>query len=131
MKIQQKLKSFHWKQLLQESKTHWNFKTHSFENLFKQTEINHFRSHAQMNFWFEIKKKNSTVKKQQVLDCMWVYVYKFMKKKMLMKCKTHLIMWNNQQVKSNFVSIYIIILIVYFFHVFMMLVLQIQHCHDF
>ena len=70
MKIQQELKLFHWKQLSSESKSYWDLEIHSLENLFKQTEINHFRSHAQINFWSEIEKKNSIVKKQQVLDCM-------------------------------------------------------------
>ena len=121
MKIWQELKSFHQKQLLLESKTYWDLEAHSLKNLFKQIKINHLRSHAQMNFWFKIEKKNSTIKKQQVLDCMWVYVYKFMKKKMLMKCKMCLIMWDDQQVKSNSVDIYAIILAICFFHVFITL----------
>ena len=110
--------------MLSESKTHQNLEAHLFRNLFKQIEINYFRSHAQMNFWFEIEKKNSTVKKQQVLDCIWVYVYKFTKKKMLIKCKTCLVVWDDQQVKSNFISIYAVILAVCFFHVFMILAAQ-------
>ena len=52
---------------------------------------------------------------------MWIYIYKFMKKRMLMKCKTCLIMWDNQQVKSNFIDIYIVTLAVCFFCVFMTL----------
>ena len=115
------MKSFHWKQLLPESKTYWDLEAHSLEDLFKQTEIDHFRSHAQMNFWFKIEKKNSTIKKQQVLDCIWIYIYKFTKKKMLTKCKTHLIMQDNQQVKSDFTDIYAVILAACFFHVFITL----------
>ncbi len=95
VKIQQELKFFHQKQLLSESKTHWDLDIHLLKDLFKQTEINHFRSHAQMNFWFEIKKKNSAVKEQQVLDYMWVYVYKFMKKEMLAKYKIWLVVWED------------------------------------
>ena len=110
--------------MLSESKTHWDLKVHSLENLFKQIKINHFRSHTQMNFWFKIKKKNSTVKKQQVLNCMWVYIYKFTKKRMLTKCKTCLIMWDDQQVKSDSVSIYTVTLAAHFFHVFMTLAAQ-------
>ena len=100
MKIWQKLKSFHQKQLSSESKIHQDFEAHSFKNLFKQTEINHFRSHAQMNFWFKIKKKNSTVKKQQVLNCMWVYVYKFTKKNVdKMQDMSSSARWSANQVK--------------------------------
>ena len=43
---------------------------------------------------------------------------------MLTKCKTCLVMQDNQQVKSNFISIYIVILAAYFFHVFMILAAQ-------
>ena len=127
MKIQQELKSFHWKQLLPESKTYWDLEAHSLEDLFKQTEIDHFRSHAQMNFWSEIEKKNSTVKEQQVLDCMWVYVYKFMKKRMLTKCKTWLVVWEDQQKSvsaDTYAGIYTVILAVCFFHVFMIMTVQ-------
>ena len=95
MKISQELKSFHQKQLLPELKTHQNLKTHLLGDLFKQAEIDHLRSHAHMNFWSELEKKNSTVKKQQVLNCMWIYIYKFMKKRMLMKCKTCLVIWDD------------------------------------
>ena len=91
IKIWQELKFFHQKQLLSELKIYQDLDTYSLEDLFKQTEIDHLRSHAQMNFWFKIKKKNSAVKEQQVLDCIWVYIYKFMKKKMLAKCKTWLV----------------------------------------
>ena len=88
MKTQQELEFFHQKQLSSESKTHQDLDIHLLEDLFKQAEIDHLRSHAQMNSWFKIEKKNPAVKEQQVLDCMWVYVYKFMKKEMLAKCKT-------------------------------------------
>ena len=77
-----------------------------------------------MNFWSEIERKNFMIKEQQILDCMWVYVYKFMKKKMLTKCKTCLVVWDNQQVKSNFTDIYTVTLAVCFFCVFMTLAAQ-------
>ena len=116
------MKSFHWKQLLSESKTHQDLDTHSLEDLFKQIKIDHLRSHAQMNSWFKIEKKNSAVKEQQVLDCMWVYIYKFIKKRMLAKCKTWLVVWEDQQIKLIFTDIYIIILVACFFHVFMIMI---------
>ena len=121
MKIQQKLKSFHQKQLLSESKIHQDFEAHLLRDLFKQAEIDHLRSHANMKSWIEIEKKNSTAKKQQVLDYMWVYIYKFTKKGMLMKCKARLVVWGDQQVKSNSVSIYVVTLAAHFFCVFMTL----------
>ena len=85
------MKSFHQKQLLSESKSYQDLDAHLLEDLFKQTEINYLRSHAHMNFWNELEKKNSITKDHQVLECMWVYIYKFIKKEMLVKCKTHLV----------------------------------------
>ena len=43
---------------------------------------------------------------------------------MLTKYKTHLIVQNNQQIKSNSADIYTVILTAYFFHVFMTLAAQ-------
>ncbi len=118
------MKFFHQKQLLSESKTHQDLDIHSLRDLFKQTEIDHLRSHAQMNFWFKIEKKNSAVKEQQVLDYMWVYIYKFMKKEMLAKCKIWLVVWEDQQIKSVFTDIYTVILVTCSFHVFMIMAAQ-------
>jgi len=120
MKIQQELKSFHWKQLSSESKTHQNLKAHLFRDLFKQIKIDHLRSHAHMNFWSELEKNDSTTKDHQVLDYMWVYIYKFMKKRMLAKCKVWLVVQEDQQ-KSVFASIYAATLAACFFHVFMIM----------
>ena len=49
MNILQELESFHQKQLSSESKTHQDLVSHLLEDLFKQIEIDHFRSHAHMN----------------------------------------------------------------------------------
>ena len=110
-----------------ESKIHWNLEAYLLENLFKQIEIDYFRNHVNMKFWIKIKKKNSTIKKQQVLDCMWIYIYKFIKRKILVKCKTQLIVQENQQ-KSAFIDtytdIYTITLTVCFFHVFIIMTAQ-------
>ncbi len=105
-----------------ELKIHWNFETHLLKNLFKQTEINHFRSHAHMNFWSKLEKKNSMTKNHQVLKCIWVYVYKFMKKKMLTKCKMWLVVQENQQ-KLISADIYAIILVICFFCVFIIMII--------
>jgi hypothetical protein len=70
-----------------EPKIHQNLETHPLEDLFKQAKIDYLKSHAYMNSWSELEKKNPTAKEQQVLDCIWVYIYKFMKKRMLAKYK--------------------------------------------
>ena len=74
-----------------------------------------------MNSWSEIEKKNSAIKEQQILDCMWIYVYKFTKKEMLAKCKTQLVVQEDQQIKSVFTDIYAVTLAVCSFHVFIIM----------
>ena len=66
MKTQQELKSFHQKQLLSESKTHQDLEAHLLKDLFKQVKIDHLRSHAHMNSWSELEKKNPMTKNHQV-----------------------------------------------------------------
>jgi len=107
--------------LSSESKTHQDLEAYSLKDFFKEIKINYFRSHAQMNFWSEIEKKNLTVKEQQVLNCIWIYIYKFIKKEMLTKCKMWLVVWENQQIKSIFISIYAVTLAVCFFCVFIIM----------
>ena len=43
---------------------------------------------------------------------------------MLTKCKTYLIVQDNQQVKSDFTDIYVVTFVTHFFHVFMTLAAQ-------
>ena len=52
---------------------------------------------------------------------MWVYVYKFTKKRMLVKCKMWLVVREDQQIKSISAGIYAATLVVHFFHVFMIM----------
>ena len=70
MKSSQELKSIHQKQLPSESKIHQNLEAHLLEDLFKQAEIDHLRSHAHMNFWSELEKRDSTAKEHQILGYM-------------------------------------------------------------
>ena len=52
---------------------------------------------------------------------MWIYIYKFIKKRMLLKYKICLIIQDNQQIAFNITNIYIIILVARFFCIFMVL----------
>ncbi len=119
MNTRQGLESFHRKQLPPEPKTHRDLEAHPLGDLFIQAEIDHLRSHAHMDSWTEIEKKDPTAKGQQVLGCMWVYVYKFTKKGMLAKCKARLVVRGDQQVKSVSAGTYAATLAARSFRVFM------------
>ena len=74
-----------------------------------------------MNSWSEIGKRDPAAKGHQILDYMWVYIYKFTKREMLSKCKTRLMMREDQQVKNNLTAIYAATFAACFFWMFMAL----------
>ncbi|EFQ91755.1 hypothetical protein PTT_11311 [Pyrenophora teres f. teres 0-1] len=65
--------------------------------MFKEAEQTHLVSHHQMNSWSEIPIKKTKQSGQQILDCMWVYTYKFDKHHRLLKCKARLVVRGDQQ----------------------------------
>ena len=113
------LETLHRKQLPPEPKTHQDLEAHPLGDLFKQAEIDHLRSHAKMGSWSEIEKKNLAIKEQQILGCMWVYVYKFTKNGRLAKCKARLVVRGDQQIKSTQQGTYAATLAARSFRVFM------------
>jgi hypothetical protein len=60
-----------------EPKRHEDLDEHVLGGEFKKAELDHLHSHAQMQTWTEVAKSDPAVKDHQMLDCMWVYVYKF------------------------------------------------------
>jgi len=79
---------------------HHELADHPMGYLFEQAELDHLKSHAEMHSWTEILR-SSIPKKLQVLDCMWVYVYKFDKHGRFIKCKARLVVRGDQQARSN------------------------------
>jgi len=53
-----------------------------------------------MRSWTEIDKGDPRIKGKQILDCMWVYIYKFDKHGRFQKCKARLVIRGDQQAKS-------------------------------
>src|SRR5204863_8180771 len=100
------LESLHRKRLPLEPKSHRDLEAHPLGDLFRQAEIDHLRSHAQMSSWNELEKKDLKVKGHQILGCMWVYVYKLTKKGMLSKCKARLVVRGDQQIASDITGTY-------------------------
>jgi len=85
-------------------KTHKDLESHLLRLAFLEAEKQHLQSHQDMSTWAETDKKAATGR--QLLDCMWVYVYKFDKHGWLVKCKARLVVRGDQQAKSVYESTY-------------------------
>ena len=56
---------------------HSSLEEHLLGHLFEQVELDHLKSHEVMNSWQEISSRDPRAKGHKVLDCKWVYIYKF------------------------------------------------------
>jgi hypothetical protein len=65
-----------------------DIESHPLGRLFEQEEKDHLQSHVPMNSWTVIDQTEA--RGEQILDSMWVYVYKFDKHGRLLKCKARL-----------------------------------------
>jgi hypothetical protein len=74
-----------------EPKRHEHLASHPLGILFEQAEKDHLQGHEQMKTWLEISRLDPRINGRRVLDCMWVYVYKFDKHGRLLKCKARLV----------------------------------------
>jgi hypothetical protein len=78
-------------------KWHHELASHPFGDLFVQAELKHLQTHKEMQSWTEIDRSNPTVRGKQVIQCMWVYTYKFDKHGRFQKCKARLVVRGDQQ----------------------------------
>ena len=88
----------HRKMLPPLPKTHRDLRGHPFEQEFREAEKAHLKSHEELRTWRVVPRESA--KQKQILDCMWVYVYKFNKHGYLKKCKARLVVRGDQQAKS-------------------------------
>ena len=79
---------------------HSDLKEHPMGYLFEQAEADHLNSHEKMKSWLEISSRDPRVKGHKVLNCKWVYVYKFDKHSRFLKTKARLVVRGDQQAKS-------------------------------
>ena len=79
---------------------HSDLERHSIGHLFEQAELDHLKSHEIMNSWLEISSRDPQTKGQRILDCKWVYVYKFDKHSRFLKAKARIVVRGDQQAKS-------------------------------
>jgi hypothetical protein len=82
-------------------RSHSDLINHPMGTLFEEAETAHLRSHEEMESWTEIPRDDPRTKGNQILDCMWVYVYKFDKHGRFQKCKARLVVRGDQQAKST------------------------------
>lgn len=75
-------------------------RNHPMAELFKQAERDHLKSHSDMGSWKEVERREPQRKRHRVLDCKWVYVYKFDKHGRFLKVKARLVVRGDQQTKT-------------------------------
>ena len=113
------LKQLHRRELPPEPARHEDLDDHVLGEEFRKAERDHLQSHVHMNSWSEVSKNDPEARDAQILDCMWVYVYKFDKHGRLAKCKARLVVRGDQQAKSMIGDTYAATLAARSFRVFM------------
>ncbi|KAE8548982.1 hypothetical protein EYB25_009365 [Talaromyces marneffei] len=94
-----RLQSFLVRDLPPAPKTHRDVESHPLGLLFQKAEIGHLDSHDPAGSWTEVPQ--SEAQEKQILDCMWVYVYKADKKGRLVKCKARLVARGDQEKEDD------------------------------
>ena len=100
LRMLQKSQKFHRRDLPPPPKRHADIAEHALGHLFEQAELEHLKSHEEMRSWLEIEARDPQAKGHRVLDCKWVYVYKFDKHGRFQKVKARLVVRGDQQVKN-------------------------------
>ncbi|KJZ70650.1 hypothetical protein HIM_09970 [Hirsutella minnesotensis 3608] len=79
---------------------HHQLNDHLLGDQFKEAEEDHLKSHRDMGSWREVKTSDAP-KRLKILDCMWVYIYKFDKHGFFKKCKARLVVRGDQQARTS------------------------------
>lgn len=93
-------KAIHRKELPAPPNRHEELDNHPLGSAFKEAELSHLRDHEQVRSWIEIDRRDPQVRGHQILDCRWVYVYKFDKHGRYQKAKARLVVRGDQQFKQ-------------------------------
>jgi hypothetical protein len=100
-RLQRSGKRFHRRDMPAPPNRHSDLQDHPFGKLFAQAEADHLQSHAEMRSWIEISSRDERVRGHKVLDCKWVYVYKFDKHGRFVKAKARLVVRGDQQLRGT------------------------------
>src|SRR6266566_6698097 len=76
---------------------HRDLADHPMGEAVKRAEVDHLKSHEAMNSWTEGDASDPRAAGQRILDCMWVYVYKFDRKGQYLKSKARIVVRGDQQ----------------------------------
>lgn len=98
------LQKIHRRDLPDPPKWHHDLKYHALGDLLAKAELDHMASYILMNSWTKIDR--SEANSAQILDCMWVYVYKFNKHGFLNRCKARLVVRGDQERRMNLENTY-------------------------
>lgn len=94
----------HSRELPPPPRHHGELPKHPLGELFLMAEKTHLQSHEEMNSWIEVLKEEA--RGHQILDCMWVYTYKFDKAGFFIKCKARLVVRGDQQIIGSMEETY-------------------------
>ncbi|EED13613.1 conserved hypothetical protein [Talaromyces stipitatus ATCC 10500] len=98
-------------------KSHREVEKHPLGWLFEEAERDHLKSHDPSGSWTTVPIGKA--KGKQILDCMWVYVYKQDKKGRLVKCKARLVVRGDQEKRDDTRDMYAATLAARSFRTFM------------
>ena len=75
-----------------------DLENHAYGAEFRQAEATHLASHKEMRSWVEVTQAHARGNK--VLDCRWVYTYKFDKHGRFLQAKARLVVRGDQQIRG-------------------------------
>ncbi|KJZ67915.1 hypothetical protein HIM_12696 [Hirsutella minnesotensis 3608] len=93
-------KQLHRRDLPEVPRFHRDLLKHPLKEQFLEAERLHLQSHKDMNSWNEVNV-NALTGRPQILDCMWVYTYKYDKHGRLDKCKARLVVRGDQESRNG------------------------------
>ena len=87
-------RSIHWKELESPPKYDYRAGDYLIREWFFKTEKSHLKNYIRIKSWLMVKRL-ILIKEIKILDCRWVYIYKFDKYGRFIKYKVYLMVWRD------------------------------------